>query len=90
MFTKQYLKDNKDADNKVKLIFLINWQETSLSRLYDILDQRVEGGSLADIVSVKPLNLDNERDLLEVEIVIDVSDVFNIPDSGEEVESSED
>lgn len=87
MFTKQYLLENKTAENLVTLFFFVNWQETSLARLYDVLDQRVEGGSLADIVSAEPVTFDAEKETLQIKVVINVADIFNIPDK--EVEDCE-
>jgi hypothetical protein len=87
MFTKQYLLDNKNGENEVTLFFFVNWQETNLSRLYDVLDLQVEGGALADIVSAEPVSLDPEKQVLQLKVVINVADIFNIPDK--EVEDCE-
>jgi hypothetical protein len=76
MITKAQLKKLKDSNNHVKLEFDIPWNETSLARLYDKLDAQLEGGCLADIVSVEPLSFNNETQSIRVEIVIDISDML--------------
>jgi hypothetical protein len=83
MITKAQLKQMKDSNNHVKHSFEVSWEETSLSRLFDKIDASVEGGALIDIVSAKPIEFIKEREALIVEIVMDVSDVF---DGAEEVE----
>jgi hypothetical protein len=80
MITKAQLKADKDDQNRAKYQFDMPWDETSIARLYDRLDASVEGGSLVDIVSAKPISFDKEKETVRVEIVIDCSDLFEEPE----------
>jgi len=76
MITKAQLKIDKDEQNHVKYQFDMPWNETSLSRLYDKINAAIEYGALADIVSASPISLDKENYAIRVEVVLDVSDIF--------------
>lgn len=76
MITKAQLKKLKDSNNYVTLMFDVPWNETSLSRLYDKLDAQVEGGALVDIVSATPISFKEETESIEIEMVIDISDML--------------
>jgi hypothetical protein len=83
MITKTQLKADKDEQNHVKYQFDMPWDETALSRLYDKIYASIEGGDLADIVLAVPISFDKENDMIRVEVVLDVSDIF------EEIEEDE-
>lgn len=88
MITKEQLKADKDDQNHVKYQFDMPWDETSLSRLYDKIDAAIEGGGLADIVSTVPVSFDKENNTIRVEVVLDVSDIFEEnPDEEDEEEA---
>ena len=87
MITKTQLKADKDEQNRVKYLFDMPWDETSLSRLYDKMDAAIEGGSLADIVSAVPISFDKENNTIRVEVTLDVSDVFEETEEDEEEEA---
>ena len=84
MISKLQLKEGKDENNRFTAILHVNWQETSLSRVYDAIDQQVEGGSLADIVSMKPIAFDPEKEQITVQVVLDVSDILEEQDDESE------
>jgi hypothetical protein len=83
MITKAQLKADKDSQNRVKYQFDMPWDETSLARLYDKIDETIEFGGLVDIVSAAPVSFNKENDTIRVEVVLDVSDIF------EEIEEDE-
>ena len=83
MITKTQLKEDKDEQNRVKYQFDMPWDETSLSRLYDKMDAAIERGGLADMVSAVPVSFNKENNTIRVEVVLDVSDIF------EEIEEDE-
>ena len=87
MITKTQLKADKDEQNRVKYQFDMPWDETSLSRLYDKIDAAIEHGGLADIVSAVPVSFDKENDTIRVEVVLDVSDIFEEIEEDEEEEA---
>ena len=87
MITKTQLKADKDEQNRVKYQFDMPWDETSLSRLYDKIDAAIEYGGLADIVSAVPVSFDKENDTIRVEVVLDVSDIFEEIEEDEEEEA---
>ena len=76
MITKSQLRDKLDSNNRFTTTFEVPWNETQLSRLYDTVDQQVEGGSLVDIISAKPVAYDFERESVTVEMVLDCSDML--------------
>lgn len=82
MITKSQLRELVDANNRFKHSIEVPWEQTSLSRLYDILDSSIQGGSLVDIVSAKPYSFDQARETLMVELLLDCSDILE--SSGEE------
>lgn len=88
MITKTQLRSLKDSNNRFTHITEVPWEQTSLSRLYDTVDAQIEGGSLIDIVSAKPIGFDKERETIKVEMVLDCSDLFE--DGPEEEEISVD
>lgn len=81
MITKTQLRDLVDSNNRFTHTIEVPWEQTSLSRLYDLIDAQIQGGSLIDIVSAKPISLDSARESLMVELVLDCSDLF---EGGEE------
>lgn len=88
MITKEQLKAVKNDQNLVTYQFDMPWDETSLSRLYDKIDAAIEGGGLADIVSTVPVSFDKENNTIRVEVVLDVSDIFEEnPDEEDEEEA---
>jgi hypothetical protein len=89
MITKTQLKADKDEQNRVKYQFDMPWDETSLSLLYYKIDAEIEGGSLVDIVSAVPVSFDKENNTIRVEVVLDVSDIFEEnPDAEDEQEEA--
>ena len=76
MITKAQLRELKDSNNIVNLTFQVDWNETSMSRLFDILEQRIEGGCLIDIVKVTPVDFNSENNTLNVDFVLDVTDAL--------------
>lgn len=76
MITKTQLQADKDDQNRVKYQFDTPWDETSLARLYDRVHAEIEFGDLADIVSAVPVSFDKESNTIRVEIVLDVTDIF--------------
>jgi hypothetical protein len=86
MITKAQLKADKDNQNHVKYQFDMPWDETALSRLYDKIYASIEGGDLADIVLAVPISFDKENDMIKVEVVLDVSDIFEEEDVDSEDE----
>lgn len=77
MITKTQLRNLvQDSNNRFTHITEVPWEQTSLSRLYDTVDAQIEGGSLIDIVSAKPIGFDAERQTIKVEMVLDCSDLF--------------
>ena len=90
MITKAQLKIDKDEQNHVKYQFDMPWNETSLSRLYDKINAAIEFGEFADIVSASPISLDKENYAIRVEVVLDVSDIFEEnPDEEDEEDEQE-
>ena len=88
MITKAQLKADKDEQNHVTYQFDMPWSETSIPRLYDKIDAAIEGGGLADIVSAIPISFDKENNTIRVEVVLDVSDIFEEnPDEEDEEEA---
>lgn len=83
MITKAQIRNLKDQNNHFVHIFEVDWNETSLSRLYDKMDAQIEGGALVDILKAEPISFDESRGMLSVEITMDVSDLF---EDGEDVE----
>jgi len=81
MISKIQLRELKDPNNHFVWPTEVNWQETSLSRIYEHIDAQIEGGALVDIVSVKALAFNKEREALVLEITLDVTDLF---EGGEE------
>lgn len=76
MITKAQLKERADSNNHVKHSFEMQWDETSLSRIYDKIDACVEGGALIDVVAAKPIAFVAEREALVVEVTMDISDLL--------------
>ena len=76
MITKIQLRELKDSNNHFVWPTEVNWQETSLSRIYEHIDAQIEGGALVDIVSVKPLSFHLERGMMTLEVVLDVTDAL--------------
>ncbi len=87
MITKSQLRNKLDKDNKFTWEHMVPWNETHLARLYDAVDAQIEGGSLIDIVSAKPVAIDFERETILVEMVLDCSDLLDgdEPSSEDEV-----
>lgn len=77
MITKTQLRPLLDKDNKFTWFHAVPWNETHLARLYDAVDAQIEGGSLIDIVSAKPIDFDFSRDTVTVEFVLDCSDLLD-------------
>ena len=75
MITKTQLRALVDENKRFTWTHIVPWNETSLSRLYDAVDAQIEGGALIDIVSARPVNLDEKESIL-VEMVLDCSDLF--------------
>lgn len=75
MITKFQLLELIDANKRFTWTHTVPWNETSLSRLYDAVEQQIEGGAIIDIVSARPINLDANETIL-VEMVLDCSDIF--------------
>jgi hypothetical protein len=89
MITKVQLKEDKDSQNRVKYQFDMPWDETSLARLYDKMDAAIEFGNLVDIVSAVPVLFNKENNTIRVEVVLDVSDIFEEnPDEEDEQEEA--
>lgn len=84
MITKTQLRNLKDQNNHFTWITEVNWQETSLSRLFEHIDAQIEGGALVDIVSVKPLAFDKEREMMTLEVVLNVTDALEVDEEEEE------
>lgn len=76
MITKTQLRALVDKRNEFTWTHEVPWNETHLARLYDAVDAQIEGGSLIDIVSAKPVAYDFERETINVEFVLDCSDCF--------------
>lgn len=77
MITKAQLRADKDGQNRAKYEFDLPWDETSLSRLYDKIDNCVECGSLADIISAVPLSFDKTNNTIKVEVTLGLDDIFD-------------
>jgi hypothetical protein len=75
MITKAQLRELVDSNKRFTWTHIVPWNETHLARLYDAVDAQIEGGSLIDIVSARPVNLD-EKETILVEMVLDCSDLF--------------
>jgi hypothetical protein len=89
MITKAQLKADKNEQNRVKYLFDMPWDETSLARLYDKMDAAIEGGSLVDIVSAVPISFDKENNTIKVEVTLNLSDLFEEnPDEEDEQEEA--
>jgi hypothetical protein len=89
MITKAQLKADKDEQNRVKYLFDMPWDETSLARLYDKMDAAIEGGSLVDIVYAVPISFDKENNTIKVEVTLNLSDLFEEnPDEEDEQEEA--
>jgi hypothetical protein len=89
MITKTQLKEDKDSQNRVKYQVDMPWDETSLARLYDKMDATIEFGNLVDIVSAVPVSFNKENNTIRVEVVLDVSDIFEEnPDEEDEQEEA--
>jgi hypothetical protein len=76
MITKIQIKDLVDSKNQFKHVIDVPWEQTSLSRLYDMVDATIQGGALIDIASVKPIEFNKESETITVEMVLDCSDLF--------------
>lgn len=76
MITKIQIKDLIDSNNQFKHTMDVPWEQTSLSRLYDMVDATMQGGALIDIASVKPIEFNKEAETITVEMVLDCSDLF--------------
>ena len=89
MITKAQLKADKNEQNRVKYLFDMPWDETSLARLYDKMDAAIEGGSLVDIVYAVPISFDKENNTIKVEVTLNLSDLFEEnPDEEDEQEEA--
>lgn len=85
MITKLQLREGKDENNRFTWTTEVNWQETHLSSLYSHIDAQIEGGALIDIASVKPLSFDLEREMITIQVVLDLNDMLEEnPDEEEE------
>jgi hypothetical protein len=78
MITKSQLRNKVDSNKCFNFIAHVPWSETSLSRLYDIVDAQIEAGSLIDIIKARPVAFDLEKEIVTVEIVLDCSDVLEV------------
>jgi hypothetical protein len=87
MITKTQLKADKDEQNRVKYQFDMPWDETSLSRLYDITARAIEGGSLVGIISAVPISFDKDKNTIKIELTLDLSDLFSEEDVDSEGET---
>lgn len=76
MITKTQLRDLIDSNNRFTHITEVPWEQTSLSRLYDLIEAQIEGGSLIDIVSANPIGFNQERKTIKVELALDCCDLF--------------
>jgi len=88
MITKAQLKADKDSQNRVKYLFDMPWDETSLSRLYDKMDAAIEGGSLVDIISAVPISFDKDKNTIKIEVTLDLSDLFEDTSHQDEIEEA--
>lgn len=87
MITKLQLREGKDENNRFNWTTEVNWNETSLSSLYNHIDAQIEGGALIDIASAKPVSFDKDKETVTVEIVLDLSDMLEeMPDDEDEEE----
>jgi hypothetical protein len=89
MITKAQLKADKNEQNRVKYLFDMPWDETSLARLYDKMDAAIEGGSLVDIVSAVPISFDKENNTIKVEVTLNLSDLFEETSHQDAIEEEE-
>ncbi len=62
------------------------WDETFIARLYDKIDETIEDGGLAGIVSAVPISFDKENGTIKVEVTLDLSDIFEEEDIDSEDE----
>jgi hypothetical protein len=86
MITKIQLRNLKDKNNHFTWTTEVNWQETGLARLYEHIDAQIEGGAVVDFVSAKPISFDKERETLVLEIVLDLTDLFEDDEDEEEIQ----
>lgn len=76
MITKFQLLELIDANKRFTWTHTVPWSETSLSRLYDAVEQQIEGGAIIDIRKARPVGYDFTKEVVEVEMELDCSDIF--------------
>ena len=79
MKTLAELKQLADEDNILSVTIHTPWDQTSLARLYDHLNESFEKGALIDIVSAHPHSMDWANEIMEVTLVLDISDALDLP-----------
>jgi len=80
MKTLAELKEMADENNHVLVLIYTPWDQTSLARLYDHLNESCEKGSLIDIVSAHPQSMDWSSEIMEVKLELDISDALDLPE----------
>ena len=79
MTTLHQLKQLADENNRIVLTVRMPWDQTSMARFYDYFDNNYEKGCLFDILSVAPLSFTKGEDMIEAEVVIDITDALDVP-----------
>ena len=90
MKTLAELKELADENNHVLVLIYTPWDQTSLARLYDHLNESFEKGSLIDIVSAHPQSMDWSSEIMEVKLELDISDALDVPKENYFSENPED
>ncbi|MDB4314487.1 hypothetical protein N9955_00500 [bacterium] len=74
MIKLKELKEKANKENQLALTIEVNWQETSLSALYQFVEREIEIGELVDIVDAEPVGF--EADMMTLKLVVDISDAW--------------
>jgi hypothetical protein len=77
MITKQYLRDNRNEDNLVKVNVATPWNRTSLSSVMIAIDDQLEEElkGIPYVADFAPNHYEAEKQLFILDVWLDVQDI---------------